>query len=321
MRKDKIIKEEKFLPKKIKKTVIIVGYSCNNNCLFCVYANKRNSFNKKTTQIEEEIIQARKRGATYLEFIGGEMTIRPDFLYLVSLASRLGFETITMATNGRVLSYEDFARKLIKAGLTNIIFSLHGHNAEIHDYLTQVPGSFNQLMKGFNNVKKFLGIKNIGSNTTIVKKNYQYLPQIGELILRLGVRNSEFIFVDCNEGGARNSFEELVPRISEAAIFIRHCLSLGKRKKVPHWHIRYVPLCYFNDYLDQISELFEREHFHTEHLGPDFINLNVEESRPRVGRLKPDKCKFCELYDRCEGIWKNYFYHYGDEELKPVLKQ
>ena len=304
---------------KIKKTVIIVGYQCNNRCQFCNEANKRELYNKTTQQVKKEMIGARNRKTTYLELIGGEMTIRPDILELISFAKELRFKTITMATNGRMFSYPKLVEKIIKAGLTNIVFSIHGHKPEIHDYLTQSPGSFKQLLEGLNNFKK-LGFKKIGSNTTIVKYNYKYLPEIGQFIYNHGIRNSEFIFVDPNYGGAYDDFDKLVPQISQIAPYVRKCLDIGKKNKIPHWHIRYVPLCYFQDYLDQISELQEVETFKTEHLAPDFENFDVEGSRQSVGRKKPKKCEKCKLFNLCEGIWQEYYKRYGDKELNPVLK-
>ena len=41
--------------KKIKKTVIIAGYECNNNCVFCININKRNLVKKSTGEIKKEI--------------------------------------------------------------------------------------------------------------------------------------------------------------------------------------------------------------------------------------------------------------------------
>jgi MoaA/NifB/PqqE/SkfB family radical SAM enzyme len=304
---------------KIKKTVIIVGYRCNNRCQFCNDANKRQLPNKTTGQIKEEMIRARKKETTYLELIGGETTIRPDVLELVSFAKSLGFQTISMSTNGRMYSYLEFTKKMIEAGLTDVIFSIHGHQAKIHDHLTQSPGSFKELLKGLNNFKK-IGFKNIGTNTTIVKYNYKYLPQIGRFIHQQGIRNAEFIFVDPNYGGAYDNFEKLVPRISQIAPYVKKCLDISKQNKLPHWAVRYVPLCYFQDYLDQISELQEVATFHTEHLAPDFENFDVENSRQKVGRIKAKKCRNCQLFNLCEGIWKEYFKRYGDRELKPILK-
>jgi len=304
---------------KIKKTVIIVGYRCNNRCQFCNDANKRQLPNKTTGQIKEEMIRARKKGTTYLELIGGETTIRPDILELVSFAKDLGFQTITMSTNGRMYSYLEFTKKMIEAGLTDVIFSIHGHQAKIHDHLTQSPDSFKELLKGLNNFKK-IGFKNIGTNTTIVKYNYKYLPQIGRFIHQQGIRNAEFIFVDPNYGGAYDNFEKLVPRISQIAPYVKKCLDIGRKNKLPHWAVRYVPLCYFRDYLDQISELQEVATFHTEHLAPDFENFDVENSRQKIGRIKTKKCQDCQLFNLCEGIWKEYFKRYGDGEFRPILK-
>ncbi len=303
--------------KKIKKTVIIIGYQCNNHCKFCIDANKRELVNKSTQQIKQEMVGARKRGTTYIELIGGETTIRPDALELVGFAKQLGFKTINMATNGRMFSYPEYTQKMIKAGLTDIIFSIHGHNSKLHDSLTQSKGSFEQLKKGLANFKK-LGFNKIGSNTTIVKQNYKYLPQIGQFIFDQGIRNSEFIFVDPSYGAAYDNFNQLVPKISQMAPYVKKCLEIGKRNKLPHWAIRYVPLCYFQDYLNQVSELQEVKTFETEHLAPDFENFSVEESRKIVGREKPEKCKECKLFNQCEGIWKEYLKHYGDKELKPV---
>jgi len=303
---------------KIKKTVIIPGYHCNNNCQFCLNINKRNSIPEKTTlQIKKEMVEAKNSGTSYLELVGGEMSIRPDIIELIKFAKVLGFETIMMSTNGRMYAYEDFAKKVIEAGLNSLVFSIHGHNAKLHDFLTQVSGSFKQLKKGVENVRK-AGLKNIGSNTTIVKQNYKNIARIGQLIYDLGIRNSEFIFVDPSYGAAHDEFFKFVPKISEAAPYIHKCLALGKKHNIPHWAIRYVPLCYFTDYLNQISELQEVEIFHTEHLAPDFENRDVEGSRKIVGRAKTKRCKGCKLYNKCEGIWKEYLKRYGDKELHPI---
>lgn len=308
--------------KKIKKTVIITGYRCNNRCRFCMEADKRNLPVGTTLEIQQEMLGARKRGSDYLEMIGGEMTIRPDIVRLINFAKGLGFSTIMMSTNGRMYSYPELTESILKAGLNSLVFSIHGHTAKLHDWLTRVAGSFEQLKQGVENVQKIskkLGLNvHIGSNTTIVKQNYKFLPQIGEYIRSLSIGDSEFIFVDCNEGGAYNNFDEFVPRISKIAEYVHKCLDIGKRDHLRHWHIRYVPLCYFQDYLDQISELQEVTTFHTEHIAPDFYNPHVEENRQIAGRLKTEKCKGCKLYSKCEGIWKVYLERYGDEELEPV---
>ena len=299
----------------IKKVAIYTGYSCNNRCRFCIDYNKRELPDKSTDQIEKEMLRARKAGNTYLELLGGETTIRKDIIHLIEFAREVGFEAINITTNGRMLSYQGFAKKLIQAGITSLAFSINGPNAEIHDYLSQVPGSFDQTIQGVKNVKK-LGFDNICGNTTIVKQNYKYLPQIGKLFLKLGIKRAEFIFVDPTFGGALNHFKKLVPRVSEIASFVDKCLNLG-RKNQAEWFIRYIPLCYLTSHLDQISELHESATFRTQQLAPDFQNPYYEESR-KNNRAKTKRCQGCKLYNICEGIWKEYLKHYGDKELRPI---
>jgi len=307
--------------KKLKKIVIMTGYKCNNNCVFCYNLHKRNFPNKTTREIISDLIEAKGRGVTYLEIIGGEQTIRADIVDIIRFAKKLNFKIITMTTNGTMFFYKKFAKKIIEAGLNHLVFSIHGHNAKLHDSLTQVEGSFNRLLEGIKNVKSLgMGIKNIGSNTTIVKQNYKFLREIGEFIYGLEIRNSEFIFVDPTKGGAYEHFDELVPQISKVAPFMSKCLDIGKKNKIPHWDIRYVPLCHFLGYEDQISELNEHHLFYnTEHLAPDFKNFDVEESRKRISRIKPEKCNCCKKFNICEGIWVEYYRRYGDSELNPIL--
>ena len=305
-------------PKLTQKSVIITDYECNNNCLFCIDQEKRGRFRPRTTvEIIAELVAAKKRGSTYIEFIGGEISIRPDCFTIVREAKKLDFTVISLTTNGRMYSYPEFVKKMKAAGLTSIVFSIHGHNARLHDKLTRSPGSFNQLKKGLANFRK-LGFKNIGSNTTIVRQNYKSLPLIGEFIYGLGIRNSEFIFVDPTSGGGKVDFFKVVPKINEIIPYVRKCLAIGRDKNIPHWHIRYLPLCRLSDYLDQISELQEVRTFHTVHIAPDFQNFDVERSRATIGRIKSKVCRECTLNNICEGVWKNYADKYGLEELKPV---
>jgi len=301
----------------IKKTVIFTSYECNNHCRFCIDADKKKIPGRNTAEIIAEIKAARERGATYLELIGGEVTIRRDALELIKTARDLGFTTISLTTNGRMLSYPDYAEKIIQAGLTDIVFSIHGYDAASHDYFTRVPGSFAELTQGINNLRA-LNFQNIGSNTTIVKQNYRDLEKIGQFILSQGICNAEFIFVDCNEGAAKNNFSEFVPTVTEIIPFVKKCLDLGRAAGALHWHVRYLPLCYLADYLDQISELDEVRKFQTEHSAPDFFNPHAEAGRASVGRVKAPQCQNCKLNNQCEGIWKEYAEKYGLNELKPV---
>lgn len=302
---------------KIQKLVLFTGFSCNSHCHFCIDLNKRDLPDKSTRQIISEMVSARDRGVEYLELIGGETTIRGDFLPIVRTAKKLGFKDVVVVTNGRMLSYPDFARRTVEAGVTDLIFSIHGHDAKLHDELTFAQGAFDELLKGIENVRA-LGFKRIFANCTVVKQNMKHLPDIGRLFTRLGIHHAEFIFVDPTYGGGWSNFNGLVPRISEAAPYMRETMDVGRAWGTRDWCVRYVPLCHFTDYLDQISEIREVKLFRTRHWAPDFKNDDVGPSRQVAGREKTARCEGCSLYDQCEGMWKEYVKRVGDEELRPV---
>jgi MoaA/NifB/PqqE/SkfB family radical SAM enzyme len=302
--------------KQFKKTSIVLGYTCNNNCIFCCISDKRNKFKDKSTkEILNDIYNASKRGSNYIEFIGGEPTIRKDIFNLISYAKKLNFSVIAFATNGRLLSNKKFAKKVIESGVNHIIFSIHGHNAKLHDSLTQVKGSFFQLIKGISNLKE-LGFKNIGTNTTIVCQNYKYILKIAELIYNLGIRCSEFIYVD-PVGSAKNI--GIVPTYESVSPYVNEVLSFGKSMNIKHWFIRYYPLCFINQkYHNMVSEIIERERFKSDMLGPDFINNDVIKGRKTIGRTKLYKCNKCKFDNICEGYWKDY--PFFESDFNTILK-
>jgi len=305
--------------KKMLKVVLFTGYACNNNCAFCIDADKRALPQKTTAELLREAARAKSKGAYILEIIGGEATIRPDFSRVVAAAKKLGLPQVACATNGRLFADPAAARRIVRSGIDALVFSVHGPDAKIHDALTRAPGSFSQLKKGLANLRA-LGFKKIGGNTTVVKGNLAALPAIAKFYIKNRIANVEFIFVDPNYGGAKNDFKGLVPRISKAAPLMRRALALGRAAGYPGWRVRYVPLCHFKDCLGQISEMNEREQFLTEHWAPDFVNRDAIGSRAEIGRRRTARCRGCLLYGACEGIWTEYLKNFGDAELKPVRK-
>jgi MoaA/NifB/PqqE/SkfB family radical SAM enzyme len=304
---------------KTQKLVLFTGFSCNSHCHFCIDLNKRDLPDKSTGAIIEEMVRAKAAGVEYLEMIGGETTIRRDFIPLVGAAKKLGFKDIVVVTNGRMLAYPEFARRTVAAGVTDIVFSIHGADAKLHDELTYAEGAFDDLLKGVANVRR-AGLGRIFGNCTVVKQNMAALPRIAELFLSLGIAHVEFIFVDPTYGGAYTNFAGLVPLISEAAPFMREALDVGRRGGTRDFVARYVPLCHFTDYLDQISEIREVATFRTRHWAPDFKNEDVGAGRALAGRTKTERCAGCSLYDRCEGMWREYVRRRGDAELSPVAE-
>ncbi|MCK5334449.1 MAG: radical SAM protein, partial [Candidatus Aenigmarchaeota archaeon] len=135
-------------------------YECNNNCLMCTtirpgYLKKDIGWTKKTSEFKKTIDACDPQLRTFC-FTGGEPTIRPGIIELVQyVLQKLPITTVKLITNGRMLAYPDFVDKLISTGLKNYILPVHAHASELHDFITQADGSFEQTKKGILNLLEY----------------------------------------------------------------------------------------------------------------------------------------------------------------------
>ena len=299
-----------------ERVVIFTGYKCNNHCRFCCAGHKRQIGNLSTIQIKRALEDARKNKATYVDFIGGEATIRKDIFELVRYAKELGYDTIKTTTNGRMYSYKWFAKIIVEEGLNGCIFSIHGHNAELHDYLTRSKGAFEQAMQGIRNLQK-LGVY-VETNTVIARPNYKFLPKVEELFIGLGIDNSEFVWLDTDPSGyAFTDFEGMVVTLTEMEPFLHKTLDIGRKHNIKHIAANYVPLCYMQGYENHVVNLFfEPEEI--EHRAKDFVDLDVVKHRKQLARVHGPQCMECKYRNICEGIWKQYANKLGFKELRAI---
>jgi MoaA/NifB/PqqE/SkfB family radical SAM enzyme len=300
-----------------KKLALMLGYECNNNCVFCYAADKKNIPPMTTNRAKEELRKGLERGCRFVDFNGGEPSIRKDILELIRYAKELGYKIISMTTNGRMFYYPEFAEKIVKAGLNSLVFSIHGHNAKLHDCLTRVNGSFNQAVEGIKNIKEITPKVYVCTNTTITKLNYKFLPQIAENNIAIGADACEFIFVH-PRGNALKNFDDIVPTFREVATVIPETIGIAKISGINHFYMRYFPLCYMIGYKNYLSELDALDKLKEQHIGPEFQDLNVEQGRRLHGRVKGKQCSACQYGSNCEGIFKEIAERRGFDELVPV---
>ena len=183
----------------IERIDIVLGSNCNNNCSFCVLDDKSKKFKSKS---KEEIIRDLKESSKECDFLtltGGEPTIRKDILDIVETAKKLGFNEIHLQTNGRMLSYNLFCKKLIEKGVTSFTISFHADCEELGDKFSKTKGSFQQTLKGMENIKKY-GAKLI-TNTVIFKQNYKNLLKITKKAIEMNADQIQMVFIRPQEIG------------------------------------------------------------------------------------------------------------------------
>lgn len=289
---------------------IKLGYKCNNRCKFCVQGEKRRLGLDKTSRQIKAILRNSRSTYDEVVYTGGEATIRPDIIELVSYAKDLGFR-VHIQTNARMFAYEDFCKALVRCGAGLFTVSIHGHNAELHDYLTGVKGSFEQTTQGIKNLLS-LGCL-VFTNTVITRQNYRFLPQIAHFLADLGVLQYNLSFPHIL-GRALTNRKLVVPRKKDIAPYVQKSLEIGLKKKLRP-STEAIPYCFLGKYTACASERRSKtiKVFDTK-LTEDFAYWRRNE-----GTLKGVKCQKCRYFLCCEGPWREYPRFYGWDEFKPAL--
>ncbi len=298
----------------MERVDIKIGFGCNNYCLFCVQGKKRDfRANKDIKEIEKSLKESFAEGKREVVFTGGEPCMHPDILKVISLARDIGFKQIQIQTNGRMFAYKDFCRRAVDAGATEFSPSLHGHTAEIHDFLTGAKGSFKQTLRGIENLKD-LG-QYVLTNSVITSKNYRYLVKMAKVFTKLGVNQFQFAFIHLG-GTAWENREWITPKKSEIMPFVKKALDIGiKAGKIVSTEA--IPYCLMGGYENCIAENFIPE---TSIYDAGFAVKDYSKYRVSKGKTKGPNCKKCKYFKVCEGPWKEYPELYGWSEFVPVKK-
>lgn len=294
-----------------EKIDLKIGFFCNNHCKFCVQGEKRNLYgNRETEELKKLIWQSANEGETIV-FTGGEPTLHQGFLELIIEAKKAGFKNIQVQSNGRMFAYRKFCEQTIAAGATEFSPALHGHKAEIHDFLTSSPGSFDQTIQGIKNLKALN--QRVLTNTVITKRNYKFLPQIAKLFVDLDVDQFQFAFPHITGSMAENK-KWLTPQKSQVIGYIKKGLDIGIRagKRVM---TEAIPLCFMKGYEEYIAEKIIPDSKVFDAVG---IIEDYTAYRKNEGKKKGPECPKCKYFQVCEGPWREYPEIFGWSEFKPV---
>ncbi|MEI6287467.1 MAG: SynChlorMet cassette radical SAM/SPASM protein ScmF [Bacillota bacterium] len=128
---------------------------CNLNCRHCWLAPAFTGNNEQCNCLDFDLLKAIVRqgkeiGLQSAKLTGGEPLLHPQFEAIVDFlqAEELG---ITVETNG-VLLTEALAKKLVQTKRFHLSVSLDGADAETHEAMRRVQGSFAAALRGIANM-------------------------------------------------------------------------------------------------------------------------------------------------------------------------
>lgn len=170
-----------------RKVIVNLTYHCSNDCRFCAVADrpKRHGDFARYARL---LRAYRSRGVRALDLDGGEPTLYPRLLPFIALARSLGYERVTVTTNGRRLADRSFACRFLLGGVSEVLVSLHGHRAEVHERETRRAGSFDETVRGIRHLVRLRPDRvGVAVNTMLTPDNAAHLSDLLGFVHSLGV--------------------------------------------------------------------------------------------------------------------------------------
>lgn len=130
---------------------------CNSNCIMCPMAEvTRRDGHNVPFEILKELIKYMPSDMEHLTITGGEPFLIRDKIFdiLNDLKESNKVWGYLLLSNGRIFSNKEYCLRFAASVPEDFLVGIpiHGPNSEIHDSISQSPGSFEQTITGIHNL-------------------------------------------------------------------------------------------------------------------------------------------------------------------------
>lgn len=273
---------------------------CQARCAFCNCRGRAPDMAIGPDAVLARLAEARASGASWVAYTGGEPTLVPELADYIRSAKELGFERVTIQTNGLKLAERAYLDTLVEAGLTAIVQSFHSDVAAIHDAIFQIEGAWEKGVQSLANAIDAGLIVGINHVTTV--QNAERLPEYVRFIAeRFGTRPYVTLSVMAPQGWGAERLD-LVPRLTDLRPKLAGALDAARAAGLTIFvpGLCGVPACQLPEHAWAFAE------------------LNDATPARIPSRRFARACDRCAVRSRCSGYWSAYLDHHGDAELVPL---
>ena len=297
--------------------IVQVTRYCNERCVFCSVPPLNDG--PPLGELKRRIEEMKKQGTTNLMLSGGEPTLNNYLEEIIVYAKSLGFNSISMQTNGIMLNNKNKIRDLYSAGLSDIFVSFHSHIKEVYDKLTNTNGNYNKALKALKLISE--SECKLGINITINSLNYQHLPELIEFLLKNFNNIFSFSINYCDPLGNALKNTWIVPKLSDVKPYLHESLNILKNSN-KHFMVDFVPLCFMEEFEEHCTEkkVHNKELEEKVNFFGDENNFDGIQNGDTHKKVKSDKCNLCKYNGECGGLNKRYVNLYGCDEIMPFIE-
>jgi His-Xaa-Ser repeat-associated downstream radical SAM protein len=170
---------------------LLVTERCNSNCLMCSQPPKDKEDIPYLNKLHQQLIPLIPKDCPEIGITGGEPTLMGDLFFelLKQIKSVLPETEVHCLTNGRSFAWKNFANKLGSLKMERLMLGipLYSDFDQVHDYIVQAKGAYQQTLRGLYN----LAANNVRIEIRVVL-HQQTIPRLTKLA-RFIYKNLPFV--------------------------------------------------------------------------------------------------------------------------------
>lgn len=294
---ENLISKEKT--QKQNRIWVRISAACNNKCVFCLDSDAQNGKLIPEDTVKKQIKEWYKEWYENRVIISWwEASINPKFPEYIRYAKEIWYDRVQTVTNGNMFANEQFCQKVFDAGLEEVTFSFHWHNATLHDYLVAVPWAFKKSLKGLVYIKKYYPHIIINVDIVVNKVNVDFLPDIVKFFMKLWVYEFDILQIIPFGRGFSENKQKLFYNIQEHIEALHETWKLSKIPGMYMWTNRFHPEA-FEWYEDLIQD--------PRKIKSEVMGESYDMFSPFIqsGWEKKPQC----FWEACEFCFQNQFCH------------
>ena len=296
---------------------------CNLKCKYCYNiwkipgSNGFQHFNsyKQAKKTLKRLFKIADVG--HVSFTGGEPFFAERFAELV-LYTRMKKKSVTIITNGNAATEADY-KQTVDLGVGLFELPVHSHNSNAHDFMTEIPGSWEKSVNSIKQLLKFNAY--VVAVIVVTKANYKQIAETLLFIKSLGV--NRIMLNRFNIGGQGIAEKDnLLLMQKELTETYKTASEIGREHKLSLSSNVCTPMCVLNpsDFkgisfstcspdvkkrpltLDIYGNLRFCNHSPTVlgNIFKDKLNDMLNSEKAQLwNNIIPDFCSDCNLYPRC----------------------
>ena len=292
---------------------IALGYTCNHKCINCPLS----TFDRLHGELDRDGIinnvkkLSKNKDNLHITISGGEPTLNPNFLDVLKILGESN-SYITILSNSTTCKDENMVFDIIDSlgssydlSRLNFVSAIHSYDKDVHDSLTGVVGSFDETIKGLENLIK----NNIHVIVKIILNKVSSMDlskTIDFICSHFGSVVSLELCATDYAGRCGKNISELYICFKDLQLILENAIDNFEKKKYrTKLEIIETPLCLVDPYYWKYFQMGDKGSL--TYIAPNNEkenNISESTSNCHTNYLE---CNNCDLKKYCSGIWESTY--------------